>query len=254
MKKHSLRICVLLFAAVLTALCLTVAASAAEKSLSLPKTVYSQNEDILVTAVGEGTDWVGIYAKGEVPGSGIGSIYWYYVAEDAEPGEPVSIKNTRSNNRMEYASLPGGAYTVFLLLNDGYTVAESVDINVMPAAEKRLRVSSEPVYEGNPPRVTVFGFDGELLGIWHAGDDPKEADPIWSSVLSAEDNGNEITLQTGELEPGDYRIGLYPAEGFSGDAIAKGSFTVTKAEIPDALASVTYRADRASEGLAATPA
>ena len=87
MKKHSLRICVLLFAAVLTALCLTVAASAAEKSLSLPKTVYGQNEDILVTAVGEGTDWVGIFAKGETPGNPA-SIYWYYVAQDAEPERP----------------------------------------------------------------------------------------------------------------------------------------------------------------------
>ncbi|MBQ3708418.1 MAG: metallophosphoesterase [Clostridia bacterium] len=240
----------MLTAALAMPLMLTVpGVSAATPQLSTDKTVYEEGEEILVTAYGSGKDWVGIYARGETPGSPA-SIYWYYVAEDAEPGDPVSIRKTRSNNRVEYASLPGGAYTVFLLLNDGYTVADSVDITVMPAAEKRLRVSSEPVYEGNPPRVTAFGFGGELLGIWHADDDPKQTDPIWSSVLSAEDNGNEIVLKTGTLEPGDYTVGLYPAEGFSSDAIASGSFTVTKTEVPDPVASITYRADRASEGLA----
>ena len=117
MKKHTMRILAILFAAVI-AVCLAVTASAAEKSLSLPKTVYNQNEDILVTAVGEGNDWVGIYARGETPGNPA-SIYWYYVAQDAEPGEPVDIRTnpstpstSRSSRRLNSTSFPTRKATI----------------------------------------------------------------------------------------------------------------------------------------------
>ena len=138
--------------------------SASEKRLSTDKTIYAEGEDILVTAWGEGKDWVGIYARGETPGVPA-SIYWYYVSMDAEPGEAVSIRGTRSNNRAEYASLPGGQYTVFLLLNDGYEIADSVDITVLPPEKDRIRAARECFYEGETPCVTAFGEGGEQAAV-----------------------------------------------------------------------------------------
>ncbi len=224
------------------------AASAAEPRLSTDKTVYEEGEDILVTAYGEGKDWVGIYARGETPGSPA-SIYWYYVASDAKPGEAVNIKKTRSNNRAEYASLPGGAYTVFLLLNDGYTVAESVDITILPDAARRLDVKDEPVYEGGGIPVTAFGRGGESAALFRA-DDPVSAGPLASFEVTAENCGSEVVLKPsdGDLPAGEYVLRLLPAGG--GEPIASVGVTVLKAGTPEAPFSLTYEADRASEGFA----
>ena len=79
--------------------------SAAPPGLSTDKTVYEEGEDIFVTAFGEGKDWVGIYARGETPGSPA-SIYWYYVAGDAEPGSPV--RSCEDHARLH--TLPGAAH------------------------------------------------------------------------------------------------------------------------------------------------
>ena len=222
--------------------------SAAEQRLSTDKTVYEEGEDIFVTATGEGKDWVGIYARGETPGDPA-SIYWYYVAQDAQPGEPVNIRKTRSNNRTEYASLPGGAYTVFLLLNDGYTVAESVDIVVLPPKEKRLSAASGPVYEGDPLSVTVYGSGGEWIGLFPKGEDPGTAEPLASFVLSPEKSGAKIVLKpdAGSLAAGDYTVLLFQNEERSGEPMASADISVWEAKVPDAPAALTVRMDAAAE-------
>ncbi|MBQ3637109.1 MAG: metallophosphoesterase [Clostridia bacterium] len=227
--------------------------SASEKRLSTDKTIYAEGEDILVTAWGEGKDWVGIYAKGEVPGNPA-SIYWYYAAEDAEPGEAVSINKTRSNNRAEYASLPGGRYTVFLLLNDGYEIADSVDIVVLPAEKDRIRTAAMTFYEGDAPRVTAFGAGGEQVCLCRKDEDPKTASPLASYLLTEENSGKETALKpdSGALTPGEYTVWLFPAEGpLSPDGpIASASFTVAASEKPDAPKDLNYRADGLSDGIA----
>ena len=137
----------------LTALvALTVTASAAEKYLTMPQTEYAQNEDILITASGEGKDWVGIYGRGETPG-GPASIYWYYVADGHTPMEPFSIREgTHNTDRSDYADLPAGDYTMFLLANDGYDVIDSIDFTIRagkkeepaPAPEEPAPAAEEP--------------------------------------------------------------------------------------------------------------
>ena len=72
------------------------AAAAGEKTLATDKTVYEVGEDIFVTATGEGKDWVGIYARGETPGSPA-SIFWYYVDGDAEPGDAVNRASRKAS-------------------------------------------------------------------------------------------------------------------------------------------------------------
>ena len=241
----------LTFALTMPMMLLVPAGAAASPRLSTDKTVYEEGEDIFVTAFGEGKDWVGIYARGEIPGNPA-SIYWYYVAQDAEPGEPVNIKKTRSNNRPEYASLPGGAYTVFLLLNDGYTVSESVDITVLPPKERRIAVASDPVYEGTVPSVIAYGSGGEWVGLYRKDEDPHTAEPLATFVVSPEKNGTETPMkpQSGSLPAGDYTVWLYGDEERTGEPLASVGFSVREAKSPEMPVALTYRADAAADGYA----
>ena len=243
--------------ALLTALALPLAlspcaaAGSAEAKLSTDKSVYSEGEDILVTAYGEGKDWVGIYAKGETPG-GPASIYWYYVDGDAEPGEAVNIRKQRSNNRPEYNSLPGGSYTVFLLLDDGYTVSESVDILILPEAGKRLVPESARLYEGDFPSVTAYGAGDEWVGLWRWGEDYRNTDPLAAVRVLPDHNGVKTALkpESGSLPAGSYTACLFPSAGTAEEATATAEFTVFEAKVPDPPASGTYAAPRCAEGLA----
>ena len=230
MKKHTRRILTALL--VLTALvCLAVSASAAEKSLSLPKTEYGQNEDILITAYGEGKDWVGIYAKGEEPG-GPASIYWYYVAEDAEPGEAVDIRLQRSNNRAEYDMLPPGEYTVWLLLNDGYEPFDSIDITVLAT----LELDKYSYKEGDDILVTANGEGKDWVGLYPAGEVPGGGTQsiYWYYVADGHTPMEPVSIKSGthntdradyaDLPAGDYTMFLLANDGY--DVIDSIDFTI----------------------------
>ena len=231
--------------------CIPAAAADAVPKLSTDKAVYEEGEDILVTAYGEGKDWVGIYARGEVPG-GPASIFWYYVDGDAEPGEAVNIRKQRSNNRPEYNSLPGGAYTVFLLLDDGYTVSESLDILILPEAGKRLIPDETNLYEGDFPAVTAFGAGTEWVGLWRSGEDFREAEPLASFPVLPDHNGKKTALkpENGTLSAGAYTAVLFPSEGTGEAPVAEAEFTVAEAKIPAAPVKADYDAPRCAEGLA----
>ncbi len=142
MKKYIARlllICVLLSVlAVLPAL----PATAAVPRLSTDKRTYAVGEPILVTAIGEGKDWVGLYLAEDSYDPGAGgqvSIYWYYVAADGNAaGETKNIFESEYNNigdRPAFAAgLPAGAYRLVLMENDGYHVLECVDIEIVDTA------------------------------------------------------------------------------------------------------------------------
>lgn len=103
---------------------------------------FKEGEDIIVTANGEGKDWVGLYPKGEVPGGGTDSIYWYYVADGREPLTEVNIKDgTHNASRADLADLPAGSYTMWLLANDGYEEIDHIDFTIRAV---------EPVVEEAP--------------------------------------------------------------------------------------------------------
>ncbi len=128
---------VLLLSLVLAALA-ALPIAAAEPRLATDKTTYAPGEPILVTATGEGKDWVGLYRAADSYDPSAGgqvSIYWYYVAADGNAsGDTVNLYEADYNNfasRPEFASgLPAGEYKVVLLANDGYEVIESVAITV----------------------------------------------------------------------------------------------------------------------------
>lgn len=149
MKNRYLLILPLLIA---TILLFAVSASAADKSISLNKTEFTQNEGILVTAVGEGNDWVGLYLRGATPGQSA-AIYWYYIAQDADPGDAVNIKETRTNGQTEYEEVPPGEYTMWFLLDDGYEPFDSVDFTVVAT----LELDKYSYKEGDDILVTANG-------------------------------------------------------------------------------------------------
>ena len=268
MKRHSLRICAVLFTAVMAALCLAVSVSAVEKSLSLPKTVYGQNEDILVTAVGEGNDWVGIYARGETPGNPA-SIYWYYVAQDAEPGEPVDIRTTRSNSRAEYDMLPPGEYTVWLLLDDGYEPFDSIDITILPT----LELDKYSYKEGDDILVTANGEGKDWVGLYLRDEVPGGgvSSIYWYYVAEGHTPLEQVSIKgethnadrddVADLPAGDYTIFLLANDGY--EVIDSIDFTIKPekkeepapaAEEPAPEQAAEPAAEPAEEAPAETPA
>lgn len=115
------------------------------QSLDLNKSEFEQGEEILVSAYTDGAaadtgnkDWVGLYHKDDVPGD-IGSIAWYYVAENGNYEKAVDIAAG--------LSLDPGEYKVCLLANDGYDVLLTVELTVKAAeaAEPAEEAVEEPV-------------------------------------------------------------------------------------------------------------
>lgn len=238
---------------------LTVTASAAEKFLTLPKTEYAQNENILITASGEGKDWVGIYGRDETPG-GPASIYWYYVAEDAEPGEAVDIREQRSNNRPEYDMLPPGEYTVWLLLNDGYEPFDSVDITVLAT----LELDRYSYTEGDDILVTANGEGKDWVGLYPAGEIPGGGTQsiYWYYVADGHTPMEPFSIREGthntdrsdyaDLPAGDYTMFLLANDGY--DVIDSIDFTIREGKKEEPAPAPEEPAPAAEEPAAAEPA
>ncbi len=136
-----------------------LSASADSALLSTDKMVYTEGEAIMVTAAGTGSDWVGIYKKGENPGAEAQSIRWYYVAQDGNmSGKAKNIFESENTLRPDLAALPAGEYTIFLCENDGHKVLAQTDIAIK---EKSDVAPASVVYEQNE-RFTGSA-DGKLI-------------------------------------------------------------------------------------------
>ena len=108
-----------------------------EAKLQLNKKVYGPGERIMVTAKGSDADWVGIYAKNDLPNEseagGVKSIYWYYVAKDGHSsGKAYAINKIGYYNaeRSQYKNLPVGEYKALLFKDGKYEAVEQIDFAV----------------------------------------------------------------------------------------------------------------------------
>ncbi len=195
-----------------------------EAALSTDKTVYAEGESIMVTAIGYGSDWVGIYEKGTVPDGDPGSIYWYYASE--ANGKPVCIQDTtggRPDTEHDYTiakGLPAGEYEIFLLMNDGYSCIEKVAITVEKVTYDNLSIDKSDYIEGEEIKVTASGENGQKVGIYKAND-TEDALPIYEYELNSSTNGVEFKIQDGvllredekNLEAGGYKVVLKDTNG-----------------------------------------
>ena len=95
--------------------------------LTTDKTAYTVGEPITVTAVGSGTDWVGIAPKGAQ-----GSLRWWYVTSVGSE-TPFDLLAVTDGNGQS-GSIPAGTYEIRLIPNDQSwavgTIKASIDITI----------------------------------------------------------------------------------------------------------------------------
>lgn len=181
------------------------------RSLTTDKDTYQEGMKIMVTAQGEGKDWVGIYRKGDKIGTGEGtvpSIYWYYVSDGSHTsGKAYDIRTGSGNGRSEDESLPAGDYTVYLFQDDGYAIAAQKDIHI-EKSEVSLDVEKSTLkYEkGQAINITAScssAESGDWVGIYRKSDDEakikaKEIQSIYWYYVK--DHNNEpFNIKDGEL-------------------------------------------------------
>ena len=132
MKKFVLRFFALLLVLLMSltaALSLTAAAKEPviegdASRLTVSKANYAEGEAIMVSAVGSGTDWIGIYRVGAPH-----SIRWTYV--DTARGGPgsgkeVNLRTVPDVNAGEPTDLPAGTYIIRLMANDSSDFANCI--------------------------------------------------------------------------------------------------------------------------------
>ena len=136
----------------------------ADPKLTLQKSVYPPNEDILVAyenGPGLATDWIGIYSKGTTPGSGGASTTWQYVS------------GSNGTRNFTY-NLPAGEWFAAFFTNDGYTeIAPRVPFYV---GNMVTLTPGENAYdEGETARINFTGAPGgaqDWIGIYRVGTNP----------------------------------------------------------------------------------
>lgn len=128
------------------------------------KTEYAYGDPILVNAIGEGKDWVGIYKKGETynpSANGSYSIFWYYIADESQKN--VNILDTRDENGRG-AEFIAGEYTIVLFRNDSYTPAAHVDITVTTEVDETKTVTVDATCSEDGS-VTYYNTDGTVAKV-----------------------------------------------------------------------------------------
>ena len=106
--------------------------------LTVNKTEFAVGEAINVTAIGSGTDWVGIYIPGEEH-----SLYWAYVTT-AGSGVEFDITKGEANDNVP-AQIPAGKYIIRLMPNDSTDISQAL---------AEIEVTIEPNEPNEPNRPT----------------------------------------------------------------------------------------------------
>ncbi len=181
------------------------------------KAIYTSGEEILVTADGSGTDWVGIFPKGTTNYGT--SIYWYYVSGNNE--------NFNLYNGTKNSDLGLGEYDVILFSNDSYTVLDRVTVTIEALTEVTydLSVEKDTVTSGEAINVTAScSLSDAWVGIYEKGStyDPNNGgvtSVYWYSVSNY--NGIAFDILSGEpntgrsMGIGEYEIVLFGDGGYS---------------------------------------
>ncbi len=264
----------------LAALPLTVGAESTR--LSTDKTVYAPGEPIMVTATGEGKDWVGLYCAEDSydpNAGGVASIYWYYVAQDGHAsGDAVNLCGADYNNFVDRpsfaAGLPAGDYKVVLMANDGYEVIESVTVTITDgesttpddggASEDELLATDKTVYtEGDPVLVRARGEGKDWVGIYEESDTYPAIGSIYWYYVADYAAGEAVNIrgicEVGQtqkdlgregLPAGRYKIILFANDGY--EVLARIDITVEPGadSVPVAPRSVNYTSANAGKGRA----
>lgn len=179
--------------------------TAGNPKLTLTKNVFALNEDFRVAfefAPGAVADWIGIYKKGQTPGSATPSTTWCYLGgSTTKPSTPIL-----SGSVLFTTNLAVGEWYATLMANDGYTeVATRVPFFVgsTPAlvADKAAYNVGETVQVSfsNAPATTATGRNKDWIGCYRVGKNPgvDGSSPAWSYVTTASGSLNFTGLPKG---------------------------------------------------------
>lgn len=105
--------------------------------LTVDKTVYAVGEPIMVSGVGSGTDWLGIY-RVDAPHS----IRWTYV--DTARGGPgsgvaVNMRTVPDVNGGEPLDIPAGTYIIRLMANDSSSFADCIAWTTITVEDRKIQ-------------------------------------------------------------------------------------------------------------------
>jgi len=232
-----------------------------ELSVVTDKTTYKYGESINVTTpyTYGSSDWVGIYKKGQTPGSETPSISWYYIKDYPNGFDITDFANSadkavpeKQQDALFHGKLKSGEYSVKLFLNGSYTVSKQVDITI----------EKEPYGE---PEVTPAGCEKEGSSVqWYTdGSKVETTTPAlehqWSEyVYDAETKTHSRTCSTTEhaAEVGDciFEIDGEPVVNASGTTttykctICEGTYTETVASGFEFVENVTVDATCTEDG------
>ncbi len=209
----------------------TVAESTSESYVKTAASIYPVNSAILVNYKDfdfTATDWIGIYKKGDTPGS-TESILWQYAPKDS--------------STIEFSPLPAGDYIVYLLCCDGYNAKAKYDFKVVNKNTPSLILSAFSLEVGNPIELIyndpffTSGNGTDWIGIYYEGDIPSDVRSIiWDYLPDA--NGTmafSVPYPYGtlpeehpnlSLPPGEYWAGLFCCDAYG--VYAFTSFVVTE--------------------------
>lgn len=246
MKKHIVRFCFALLLPTFLLPAFPRGVSAEGKTLATDKPQYTEGEDILITATGNGNDWVGIYRKGELPDPGAGgeaSIRWYYVAKDGNTsGQAKNIFRAEYINRDDLADLPAGEYTLYLLENNGYNVLDKVEITILPKEHdpSKTLATDQTIYtEGDPILTTATGDGFDWVGLYLRTDTLQMQTSIrWYYVardgnrsgdtkdMRKAENTNSNRAALFDVPAGEYTLYLLENDGYN--VLARVDITVNE--------------------------
>jgi hypothetical protein len=172
-------------------------------------------------------DWIAIYPEGAAPGGPAATIWQYTDANGGKAG--VANGSVTFNSGLTSA----GAYVVYFLKDDGYSILASNKFSVLAADAPLLWVGSS-VYETRQPITAYFtnapGNPKDWVGIYRADQTPGgPASTLWF-YLDGTKNGSDpvtsgvINFANGLTTAGDWVAYLLEDDGYN--ILAQEAFKV----------------------------
>lgn len=150
--------------------------------LNVPKTTYEFGEPILISAVGSGLDWVGLYFPDDLY-----SLQWTYIDASADKGVGSGVEfdvrtaGTKGSNAPQ--TLPCGEYIIRLLPNDSSNFNNTIAwVKIKIVIPKDTPIPEKPVsatYELNDPTSGIA--DGKLTVNLSENEIAKNIVPYWGN-------------------------------------------------------------------------
>ena len=173
-----------------------------EPQISLEKSEFEEGEDIVVTysnAPGLKNDWIGIYKRGEVPGTADTSDSWDYLDGNTE-GTLTLAKD-----------LPKGYYFLnYFTLGQYFEPRERVYFSV---GKDISSLSTDKTEFSTDEAILIHYKDGpgtpkDWVGVYKDGKDPNvdELDGFYYTYGATE---GTVSIKAGTLEPGNYFSALF---------------------------------------------